>query len=219
MASTMGVTRARSQAPGPMLVLMLLLTLCMTACRGGTDGPRVAQLETDATVLAFGDSLTYGTGTDRDKSYPAVLQTLIGRRIVNAGIPGETTTQGLERLPGVLEDVKPSLVILCLGGNDMLRKHDRAQMKRNLARMIETIRAHGASVVLLGVPEPRLIGLSTEKSYIELATEFELPLESIALPDILGNNSLKSDQIHPNAAGYAQLADAVASLLKHAGAV
>jgi acyl-CoA thioesterase I len=209
----------RTMATALHLLQALLLTLLLSACDRAPEVPRLSALDSDARILAFGDSLTYGTGAARETAYPAVLAALIGREVINAGIPGETSGQGLERLPDVLEQTDPALVILCLGGNDMLRKHDRAQMKRNLGAMIELIRARGVPVVLLGVPEPKLMGLETEAAYHELASDFGVPLEAGIIPDVLGDKARKSDQIHPNAAGYADMARAIAELLKKTGAV
>lgn len=100
------------------LALILVLS-AITACDGST--PKLPKLASTDVVLAFGDSLTYGTGADPSESYPVVLSRLIGRQVVAAGFPGEVTAGGLERLPDVLDDVKPRMMLLCMGGNDMLR--------------------------------------------------------------------------------------------------
>lgn len=180
--------------------------------------PKLPPLDTDATVLAFGDSLTYGTGANEAQSYPMVLAQLSGRTVINAGIPGETTAGGMARLPRVLEESKPDLVILCLGGNDFLRKIDPAQTRANLERMIQMIRAENIPVVLIGVPQ---IGLFSDSHplYKELARNLKLPIEDEILADVLHDRDLKSDAIHPNAQGYRELAEALAKLLKSSGAI
>ena len=169
-------------------------------------------------MLAFGDSLTYGTGAPPAASYPAVLEKLIGRKINNAGVPGEVTAAGLERLPGVLEEVQPQLLILCHGGNDFLRKLGDEQAASNLRAMIKLAKEKGIAVVLVAVPKPGLL-LKSADLYDQIAKEYGLPFEQQALKDILSDSSLKSDIAHPNAKGYAQLAQAIAKLLQKSGAV
>lgn len=190
------------------LVLLLLLSGC-------DSPPAIRPLAPGATVLAFGDSLTHGNGASAGQSYPAVLEELLGVRVVNAGVPGEVSAAGRQRLPGVLERVQPQLVILIHGGNDFLRRLDVTQVRENLQGMIETCRQQGADVVLAGVPQLGLI-LSPAPFYAELAEEYRLPYLDDTLSDVLKDRSLKSDTIHPNAAGYRQLAQALAELIRDA---
>ncbi|AMV70523.1 arylesterase [Desulfuromonas sp. DDH964] len=174
--------------------------------------PKIRPLASGATILAFGDSLTHGNGAGAGESYPAQLEELLGVRVVNAGVPGEVSTAGVNRLPGVLETVQPQLVILIHGGNDFLRRLDVAQTKENLRAMILACRQQGADVVLAGVPQLGLF-LAPAPFYAELAKEYRLPYLDDTLSDILKDNRLKSDAIHPNAAGYRQLATALAELI------
>lgn len=204
------------QARKMAVVLLALAVLCAAAACSKSAG--LPRLEKDDVVVAFGDSLTYGVGAAPQESYPAVLENLIGRRVVNAGVSGEVTAAGLARLPEVLEREKPALVILCLGGNDFLRRLDRKQAALNLRAMVQFVREKNASVLLLAVPA---LGLSVapDPLYRDLASDLNTPLEEETLSDILADRSLKSDLIHPNAAGYRRLAEAVRDLLKKNGAI
>lgn len=195
----------------------LLLAFALSAgC--GDDAPRLPRLGPNDVIVAFGDSLTYGTGAAEHESYPAVLAQLIGRPVVRAGVPGEVTAQGLRRLPSVLDEHRPRLVIVCLGGNDMLRKVASAEIKRNLGRMLKELRQRGISAVLVGVPRPALL-TSAADFYGELAREFSVPYEGKVVTSVLYSAGMKSDPIHPNAKGYRKMAEALAKLLREAGAV
>ena len=196
--------------------LSLSALAALAAC--GEKPPPLPKLGGDDVVLAFGDSLTYGTGAGTQEAYPNVLSKLISRQVVGAGVPGETTADGLERLPAVLDEVKPRLMLLCMGGNDMLRKVDFASIESNLRAMVQLAKARRIGVVLIGVPTPELFG-GPPAFYDRIAKEFSLPLEKKVLNDVLFDRSLKSDPIHPNAAGYRRFAEALADLLHKAGAV
>ncbi|MBT8142244.1 MAG: arylesterase [Gammaproteobacteria bacterium] len=177
----------------------------------------LSPLSQNATIVAFGDSLTQGVGTTRDKSYPAVLAEISGRNVINAGISGETTTEGLGRFASVLEQNAPELVILIEGGNDILRNHSHAQAKQNLADMIQIAQAQSIPVVLLGVPEKNLFS-DAAPLYAELASEFDLVIDKAMLGKLLKSPSLKSDQIHLNAKGYRKMAEEIHALLQKNGA-
>lgn len=193
----------------------LLLGVCVLLLCACDRTPAVRPLPGDAVILAFGDSLTYGTGATEGQSYPELLADLLGRTVINAGVPGEVSAAGLARLPRLLEEHRPQLVILCHGGNDFLQRLDRARTAANLAAMIELSRASGADVLLVGVPEFGLF-LKPPAFYRETAERFAIPFEGEIVSDLLGDGALKSDAIHPNAAGYRRMAEALHALIKKA---
>lgn len=195
--------------------VFLVSAMLAAAC---SKTPQLPPLAFDATILAFGDSLTAGTGAGDAESYPAVLSRLIGRKVVNAGVPGEVSAGGVQRLPELLERERPALLILCHGGNDLLTRQDHQLISDNLRAMIRSAKERGVAVVLVAVPSPDLM-LKPPGLYEELAREFRIPIERKALPHVLGKGALKSDHIHPNAAGYRLLAESLAELLKQSGAL
>ena len=204
--------RPKRAAGMALLAALVLLAAC------GAKTPALPRLAPDAVVLAFGDSLTFGTGASEGQSYPAVLEGLIGRKVHGAGVPGEVSAAGLARLPSALDYYQPQLLILCSGGNDFLRKLSKAQAAENIRAMVRAARDKGVAVMLIAVPEPGLMP-SPPDFYQDIAKEFGIPYEDGALAKILRDNELKSDLIHPNAKGYVRLAEAVVGVLKKSGAL
>jgi lysophospholipase L1-like esterase len=196
----------------------LLVILALLAASCGEPPPRLSPLSGDAVVLAFGDSLTFGTGAAEEESYPAQLERLIGRRVVRAGIPGEVTAQALERLPGALDDHAPRLLLLCIGGNDFLRRLGNRQAESNVRAMVKLARGRGVQVMLIGTPEPGL-RIAPPEFYAGIAKEFGLPYEEAVMSEVLKDSSLRSDQIHPNARGYRVIAERLAADLRKSGAI
>jgi acyl-CoA thioesterase I len=197
-------------------VASIVAALVLGACGGST--PKIAKLDRGAVVLAFGDSLTFGMGAARGQSYPAILGRETGLEVVNAGIPGEVSADGLARLPGAIEESQPKLLILCHGGNDFLLKMDEATVAANIRAMVELAKSRGIPVVLLATPKPGFPP-SVPKFYAEIAAGTRIPLEGEVMKSVLLDSSLKSDLVHPNGRGYGAIAAAVGKLLKRSGAI
>ncbi len=200
-------------------LLLLLGILLLTACGGGPEQPPLRPLLKDARILAFGDSLTHGTGASLEQAYPAELARMTGLEVINEGIPGEESAQGLARLPQLLDEYEPTLLLLCHGGNDLLRKRGEGALKENLRQMVQMARARGVQVAMLGVPRPELFSLESAELYAEVAQEFAVPIDTEVLARVIGERALRSDRVHPNAQGYRQIAEAVQALLHSAGAL
>jgi acyl-CoA hydrolase len=184
--------------------------------------PRLAALPAGAAVLALGDSITSGTGAAPQASYPAVLAGLTGWNVVNAGVPGDTSAGALARLPGLLQEHAPQLVLVSIGGNDFLRRLPVADTRANIRRIAEEAGRAGAQVVLVAIPEASALAAATRSLgdhplYEELASELKLPLHAGGWAEVLGDPALRSDPIHANAAGYQAFARGLASRLREVG--
>jgi len=174
-------------------------------------------LKPQDTILAFGDSLTYGYNAKPEESYPSVLSHLSGLKVINAGNNGETSTQGIKRLPKLLENKNIKLMILFFGGNDIMQKLSMEDLTRNLKTMIHMATEQQIEVLLISVPNLSLFGLSPLALYEEVAEEENIPLLSGMLAELLEQPSLKSDQIHPNAQGYKIMGEKIYTKLKEEG--
>lgn len=199
-------------------LLLLLATCVVAAC----SHPKHDAVPAGTTVLILGDSISYGTGANKGEDYPSILAAKSGWAVVNAGVPGDTSADGLKRLPDLLEEHTPKLVLVELGGNDFLRHVPHDQISQNLRAILKQIKAKGIPVVMLAVPKPNVFGaavgsLSDDPLYELLGKETQTPVVSDVLSDVLGKNALKSDTIHPNAAGYRLVGENLAEALKGLG--
>ncbi|MDM5075233.1 GDSL-type esterase/lipase family protein [Aeromonas media] len=191
-----------------------LICLLLAAC--GEPGFR--PLAAGETILAFGDSLTEGRGVNPAQSYPSVLASLSGHPVINDGVSGELSRAGRARLPGLLAEHRPALVILLEGGNDILRGSGEGALKANLAAMIEAVQGSGAQVLLVAVPRKSLFA-DGAPLYGELAEQYGLVLDNDSLGELLRTPGLKSDAVHLNAQGYGALAERLHRLLQARGAL
>ncbi len=197
----------------------LLSLLVLAACsRKVTLSPLAA----GSTVLAFGDSVTYGTGAQPGEDWPTLLAAMTGWRIVNAGVPGDTAEAGKERIRGLLGELKPALVIVEIGGNDFLRRRPAPVVREDVRSIVRQAKVAGAQVVLVAVPELSLLGALTRRPddaalYAEIGRDEQVPVIADVFSDILASPELCADQIHPNAAGYRKMAEGIAAALRGFG--
>ncbi|WP_068638948.1 arylesterase [Thauera butanivorans] len=200
-------------------ILALAFAVLAAAC--GRE-PRLPALADGARVLAFGDSVTYGTGAGEDEDWPALLAAATGWEVVNAGIPGDTAQAGRHRLQGLLDEFAPELVLVEIGGNDFLRRRTESEVKEDLRQIVRLARASGAQVVLVGVPALSLAGaaigrLSDAPIYAALADEEGVALVPDVFAGVLSQAELRADRIHPNAQGYRRMADGIHARLREIG--
>lgn len=200
------------------------LAVLLAACGKQPAAVRGSAVPPGATVLALGDSITFGTGAPPEAAYPAVLAGLTGWAVVNGGVPGHTSAQALERLPGLLAEHRPALVIVSIGGNDLLRRGDENALRDNLRRILAAVREAGAQALLVAVPRPTLAAkvtgsLDDHPLYAEIAAEAGVPLHAEGWSTVLADERLKSDAIHGNAAGYEAFARGLLGTLQAAGFV
>lgn len=199
--------------------ISVLLLAGVIACGRAAKFPAIPDGQP---VLAFGDSVTFGTGAAAGEDWPSLLGPLTRWRITNAGIPGDTAEAAKDRLASLLEEYKPALVIIEIGGNDFLRRRSPKAVKDDLRRIIQIVRQSSAQSVLVGVPELSLVSLVARKPsdapiYRELADEEKIPLIADVFSAILAHPELCADQIHPNARGYQKMATAMYEALQKLG--
>jgi acyl-CoA thioesterase I len=198
----------------------LIFVLALVSC--GKSAEKHAAIPQGATVLVLGDSLSYGTGASAGEDYPTLLAKSTGWNIINEGVPGDTTAGGLARLPALLETHQPKLLIVELGGNDILHQTPPTEITQNLSSILAQAKAQGIQTILVAIPEFSPLkatfgNLTDHPLYEKLATETATPLVADVFSDVLSDRKLKSDQIHANAKGYAVVSEKFSEKLKQMG--
>lgn len=196
------------------LIAVAVVITALVVWRSCAPGPEpVNAFPTRATVVCFGDSLTAGTGAPDGQSYPDVLARRLGRVVINAGVPGDTTADALARLDRDVLVHEPGVVCLTLGGNDLLRQLPADDAFANLEAIVRRLQDAGALVVVGGLDPPMVAG-SWDDRYESLRDD----LGCLLIPDILagvwGHSDLMADRIHPNARGYERVAERFADRLE-----
>ena len=191
-------------SPSRSWFILVCLVLLSSACG---KQPQYANLPAKSTVVILGDSLTHGTGANKGEGYASILATNTGWNIINAGVPGNTSLNGLERMPAILQEHEIDLLIIELGGNDFLQRLPEQETVNNLKAILAQAKAKRIQTILLAVPEFSPMGaafgnLSDHALYAKLAQESDIPLIENVFTDVLATNALKADSIHPNAEGY-----------------
>lgn len=165
-------------------------------------------------ILAMGDSLTYGFLVSAEENYPSQLSKMSGYHVINAGINGDTSGEALERFPRFPENSSIRIMILCIGANDILQRQSMISLRQNIKKMIQMAKEKEIKILLVAVPNFTLFGLSDLDLYEEIAQEESVVLASGILSNILEQPSLKIDQVHPNALGYEKMAEMIYKSLK-----
>jgi len=195
----------------------LVATLSMTGC--GSE-PKQDALPAGSTVIALGDSLTYGYGASIETAYPTVLANLSGWTVMNSGINGDTSADVLARVDDITKQT-PDLVLLGVGGNDVLQRVRPETTRANITATIDTLKSANIDVVLIAEPHfsaSALFGKASDNPiYEEIADAKKIPLYSGGWSAVLSDDTLKSDRIHANAAGYRQFAEGLHDYLQEEG--
>lgn len=189
-----------------LLVLILILVLGVAVFMPkGTQEPLQSCADKAPTIIAYGDSLVSGYGVSEGDDAVSVLSTKLGVPLANFGVSGDTSAEALMRIDTILER-EPDIVIVLLGGNDALQQLSVTETEKNLSEILKKLKDAGIRPVLAGV----LGGFPSDPyaaMFTRLASAHEVPLVPNVLSGLIGNTAYMSDEIHPNANGYARIAE------------
>lgn len=166
---------------------------------------------TGTDIIAFGDSLVAGEGSSDGNDFVSVLSRKVGQPIINLGHRGDTTADGLARI-NELDQYRPKVVLLLLGGNDYLKRVPVSETDKNLELLIQDIQARGAIVLLLGI-RGGILSDHFAGEFKYLKNTYHTAFVSDVLRGLFGDEKYMSDGVHPNDAGYAKIADRIYPVL------
>ena len=203
------------------LFLVIVLAVASTATHASILNSN------DSTMLIIGDSLSAGLGVTYDQAWPSLLQNRLKKegyliQVLNAGISGDTTSGGVQRLPKLLDKYTPEIVVIELGGNDGLRGTSINSIENNLRLMIELALNYDAKILLIGMQLPPNYGnvyaTSFQNVFPQLATEYKIGLVERLIQRMMDDaweqSLMQSDGIHPNVEGHIQLEKIIWNSLK-----
>ncbi len=208
-----GTSRTRTASTWWTLVTTVGVALLGSVWFFSPSAPLASRPTAGTQVIAFGDSLVEGVGATPGHDFVSLLSERIGVPIINAGRQGDTSASGLARLDGAVLSRSPRVVIVLLGGNDVLRRVPIETTLTNMRTIVGRIREHGAAVVLVGV-KVDLFRDSYGAAYKRLARDMSAAAVPNILGGILGRAGRTSDGIHPNDQGYEIIADRLEPLLR-----
>lgn len=215
------VHSAHAPVPRRACIAGFFAVLLLAACG---KVARLAAIEPGQTVLAFGDSVTFGTGASPGEDWPSLLAQKTGWKVVNAGISGDTAQNGKSRIQDLLDQHRPALVIIEIGGNDFLRRQPPKAVKEDIRQIVKAVQRAGAQAALVSVPELSVLGIVAGKPsdspiYEQLAGEERIPVVARVFSETLARPDLCADRIHPNASGYQHMATGIHARLQEFGLV
>ncbi|MGB2600848.1 MAG: GDSL-type esterase/lipase family protein [Candidatus Omnitrophota bacterium] len=189
------------------LIALVLIAFSLSGC-----GPSIKNADSQGTqIICFGDSITFGQGAKKGGDYPAYLREMVKRDVINEGISGETTEEGLDRIEEDVLERDPYLVIIEFGANDYFKKVPQQETLDNLEQMVSRVQGEGAMVAVCDISGGAIMGAYNiyHKELKRLARRKGAIFIPYLMKGILQDPSLKSDQIHPNAEGYKIIAKRV----------
>jgi acyl-CoA thioesterase I len=200
-------------------LLGVVLCLGLAGCGQKSPEARLTPLPEDAVILIYASGIAEEGDIFRSALVDEIVASVMKRTVVNRGRGGEFSDKTLERLPGVLEETKPQLMILGCGAMDLWKKTDRSKLKANLSAMIELARTNQTQVVMLAMPDLNRFSPKPDPIFEEVAREKNVPVETQIIRSVLSDSSTRTFRYLPNDDGIQKMAEAIRDLCVQRGAL